>query len=540
MQTESLVHFFLDEQSDLTAVERFAQFHEDESQPIQGRFYSSLLPASVPGPGQQYAFEVDLDRCSGCKACVAACHSLNGLDEGESWRDVGLIVGGAPGLPVLQHVTSACHHCLEPACLTACPVDAYEKDPVTGIVKHLDDQCFGCQYCTLACPYDVPKFHAGKGIVRKCDMCGDRLKAGEAPACVQACPHEAIRIRVVDRAEIAASAAAGEFLSAAPEPSYTQPTTRYLSSRPSEGPVRAADHFRSVPEHAHWPLVIMLVLTQVSVGGFLMDLIGGPGSPSRLLAVLSLGIGLLGLVASTCHLGRPLYAYRALIGLRHSWLSREVATLGLFANLAIGETALLLFAPAWMSAHPVARIGLGVAVVLAGAAGVFSSVMVYHVVRRPFWHASIGGVKFAGTVAVMGLALALAASAWSSAWFGLAGEGTGRVLGLALMAVVAAKLGAEASVLRHLKDGEITSLRRSAHLIRWELKSVAIQRLVLALAGGVAAPLVLVLAGPAIDPAVRAVFATLAFLALMGGEIAERYLFFAAVVKPKMPGGLLP
>ena len=119
-----------------------------------------------------------------------------------------MIVGGPPALPVLQHVTSACHHCLDPACLNACPVDAYEKDPVTGIVKHLDDQCFGCQYCTLACPYDAPKFHAGKGIVRKCDMCSDRLKVGEAPACVQACPHEAITIRVVDRAEVVAVAEA--------------------------------------------------------------------------------------------------------------------------------------------------------------------------------------------------------------------------------------------------------------------------------------------------------------------------------------------
>ena len=201
-RSDRLIGSLLTEQGDLSAVERFAQFHEDTDEPLQGRYYSALLPAHSPGPGQQLAFEVDLDRCSGCKACVAACHALNGLDEGEAWRDVGLLVGGTAELPVLQHVTSACHHCLEPACLNACPVDAYEKDPVTGIVKHLDDQCFGCQYCTLACPYDVPRFHAGKGIVRKCDMCGDRLRAGEAPACVQACPHEAIRITVVDRDDV--------------------------------------------------------------------------------------------------------------------------------------------------------------------------------------------------------------------------------------------------------------------------------------------------------------------------------------------------
>jgi formate dehydrogenase iron-sulfur subunit len=87
----SFLEELLADQQDLTAVERFSQFHSGSSQPQQARYYSSLLPASPPGPGEQYAFEVDLDRCSGCKACVTACHSLNGLDEDETWRDVGLL-----------------------------------------------------------------------------------------------------------------------------------------------------------------------------------------------------------------------------------------------------------------------------------------------------------------------------------------------------------------------------------------------------------------------------------------------------------------
>jgi Fe-S-cluster-containing dehydrogenase component len=177
-----LVAALLAEQADLTAVERFARFHDDGPASSVGR-YAALLPASPPGPGRQYAFEVDLDLCTGCKGCVTACHNLNGLDAGEAWRDVGLLHGGTPASPVVQHVTTACHHCLDPACAKACPVDAYEKDPATGIVRHLDDQCFGCQYCTLACPYDVPKYNKAKGIVRKCDLCRGRLAAGEAPAC---------------------------------------------------------------------------------------------------------------------------------------------------------------------------------------------------------------------------------------------------------------------------------------------------------------------------------------------------------------------
>ena len=91
---DSLIASLLTEQGDLSAVERFAQFHEYSDEPLQGRYYSALIPASPPGPGQQLAFEVDLDRCSGCKACVAACHALNGLDDGEScatsaWSSAG-------------------------------------------------------------------------------------------------------------------------------------------------------------------------------------------------------------------------------------------------------------------------------------------------------------------------------------------------------------------------------------------------------------------------------------------------------------------
>src|SRR3954453_4072994 len=129
----TLIDEFLAAQRNLTAVDRFAEQHR--AVPLRSSYYRDLIPLSQPGAGEQYAFEVNLDLCSGCKACVTACHSLNGLDEDETWREVGLLHGGTHELPVLQHVTTACHHCLEPACLNVCPVDAYEKDSITGIVK---------------------------------------------------------------------------------------------------------------------------------------------------------------------------------------------------------------------------------------------------------------------------------------------------------------------------------------------------------------------------------------------------------------------
>ncbi|HEX2882327.1 MAG TPA: 4Fe-4S dicluster domain-containing protein, partial [Polyangiaceae bacterium] len=202
MQTSAVrlpvLNTYLRQQRELTLVERFAERHENhEIAPGTAR-YSELIPLERPKSGQQYAFEVDLDACTGCKACVAACHRLNGLDSeaAETWRSVGLLHGGTPEAPVQQTVSTACHHCVDPACMKGCPVNAYEKDAQTGIVKHLDDQCIGCQYCTLTCPYEVPQFNSKRGIVRKCDMCSDRLAEGEAPACVQACPNEAIRIRI--------------------------------------------------------------------------------------------------------------------------------------------------------------------------------------------------------------------------------------------------------------------------------------------------------------------------------------------------------
>src|SRR5215204_48695 len=112
----TLIDDLLAEQRRLAAVERFARKHDRDDVPAQARYYSDLIPASSPAPGQQYAFAVDLDACTGCKACVSACHSLNGLEEHETWRNVGLIHGGTVEEPYQQTVTTACHHCLEPGC----------------------------------------------------------------------------------------------------------------------------------------------------------------------------------------------------------------------------------------------------------------------------------------------------------------------------------------------------------------------------------------------------------------------------------------
>jgi formate dehydrogenase iron-sulfur subunit len=79
-ETRTLIDQLLDEQQRLTAVERFALQHEQHALPAHAKLYRELLPARSPKQGEQYAFAVALDACSGCKACVTACHNLNGLD----------------------------------------------------------------------------------------------------------------------------------------------------------------------------------------------------------------------------------------------------------------------------------------------------------------------------------------------------------------------------------------------------------------------------------------------------------------------------
>jgi Fe-S-cluster-containing dehydrogenase component/DMSO reductase anchor subunit len=545
----SLVAELLREQQELTAVERFAQAHEEARAPLQADYYRALLPASPPQPGEQYAFEVNLDLCSGCKACVTACHALNGLDETETWRDVGLLVGGTSALPVLQHVTAACHHCLEPACMNVCPTRAYEKDPHTGIVKHLDDQCFGCQYCILACPYDVPKYNPARGIVRKCDLCSTRLQAGAAPACVQACPHEAIRITVVQQAEVAADCEANPFLPGAPDPQFTQPTTNYKTSRVFPRNMLPADYYSVHAEHAHAPLIVMLVLTQLSVGAFFAEqfLQGGVVDAARpYQAVTALLLGVIALAAAVLHLGRPHLAFRAMLGLKSSWLSREILAFGLFATLAATYAAALWFGEnvsGTFGSVPDTLSLLGQSVVVIGLIAVFCSAMIYHAVPRPFWNGPRTLLKFFGTTVWLGCAAALMVSCVVAAFSPaitlsdvIAGPATNLCRTMLLAAV--GKLGYEAALFLHLLERQVTPLKRSALLLVNDLAAVAIARFACGVLGGVLLPALLLQSATALSPAALLATVLLAAGFSVTGELLERYLYFTAAVAPRMPGGL--
>lgn len=544
-----LVALLLSEQQSLTAVERFDALHEvDEAVPAQANFYQALLPASQPSPGQQYRFQVDLDSCSGCKSCVVACHTMNGLEEEESWRKVGTVLIGEDATSRVQHVTTACHHCEEPGCLQGCPVKAYVKDPDTGIVRHLDDQCIGCKYCTMMCPYEVPQYSDRLGIVRKCDMCHQRLSVGEAPACVQSCPNEAISIGLVD---VGDSTLDQPLAAGAPDSSITVPTTKYESSKATiaEGVPQDAgvDHV----EENHWPLAVMLVATQVSVGMLLVErlaasvtLLAGSRMPveaTRINATLAFLIAAVGLQVASLHLGQPLRAWRVFLGLRTSWLSREAVVLGKYAGLLAAGVALFWlpsfsqYLPSWVQEWVpswAAKAMLGMSV-LVGMAGLFSSAMIYIATKRHVWRFSRTMTRFFGSAIVGGAAFSVLGLLWGQASIGIVLLTT-----FVAMACSLAKLNWEWTT--QLGPGnpiDDNYDRRSRYLVDQHLSVLRQTRLVVGFAA-----LALLALGTLTYlfalPVAAVTLVGLACSALLVAEVAERLIYFSAVVFDRMPGTL--
>jgi len=136
-------------------------------------------------------FKVDLARCVGCGACVLACRIENQLPMGVSWRRVLQVnqprIGGGP----TYHLSVACHHCENPPCVRACPSGALKKG-LDGLVSLDSGRCIGCRYCEMACPFGAPSFDVDAGVMTKCHLCHHRLAEGSSPACVAACPTEAL------------------------------------------------------------------------------------------------------------------------------------------------------------------------------------------------------------------------------------------------------------------------------------------------------------------------------------------------------------
>ncbi len=481
-----------------------------------------LLPLDA---GEQYRFSFDMTVCIGCHSCEVACAEQNGSPVEALWRRVGEIESGVYPDVHRHSLSMACNHCLEPSCLSGCPTNAYVKLD-NGVVKHLADSCIGCQYCIWNCPYEVPVFNPDRRIVTKCDMCQPRLEEGGLPACVLACPTQAIGVEKVDVASWRAdhSAADGPGL---PPSSITLSTTRIVL--PADLPADAEPvHVGAVqPADPHWPLIVLTLLTQLAVGTVAatvaleamargQDPLTGPRAHEVLTpgAVAAFAAGAVALAASVLHLGRPAHAWKALRNLRHSWLSREVALFGAFAAVA------MTYAVTWLFGLPTFVVG-GASVAI-GLTGVYASGRLYLVPARPAWNSPRTLVAFFATCVASGpllAALVLDRAALPVAWprllYGVAGAGSS--VQLAIYQHVAVSVAAR-------RDREVQAF---GTLMFRRFRALLAVRVVL----GAAAVMLCVAAGLAMPASPSAtVLIALALAATATGELAGRYLFYVTVV----------
>jgi Fe-S-cluster-containing dehydrogenase component len=167
----------------------------------------STQAESLPVPNAAVGLLYDASLCIGCKACEAACNEANNTPEDISGdrlheapvdlnvftRNIIKLYKPTDGSPS-SFVKRQCMQCLDPACAAGCPFQALYKESVTGIVRWDGGKCIGCRYCTISCPFSVPRFQwqGFNPVVTKCELCSHRLAKGLKPGCTSVCPTGAV------------------------------------------------------------------------------------------------------------------------------------------------------------------------------------------------------------------------------------------------------------------------------------------------------------------------------------------------------------
>ena len=265
-------------------------------------------------------FEFDAALCVDCRACNAACMLENGFQSGTrniySWNSEAL------SLLRVINLSLACNHCEKPACLEGCPAKAYTVDSTGGVIHH-QERCMGCTYCTWRCPYDAPKINEEKGYIEKCHLCTGRASEGIEPACVTACPTGALRVTELD---VFPAAGADWF----PDTGI-RPSVKLIGMAEMSGPIilpppeEPGEEEISYPVPVtklfrEWSLLVFSLLVIAASALFIATAISDTGASRVVPVILLTGA----LIISFAHLGLRTRAWRAVLNVTSSPLSREI------------------------------------------------------------------------------------------------------------------------------------------------------------------------------------------------------------------------
>ncbi|MFH7320430.1 4Fe-4S dicluster domain-containing protein [Desulfurivibrio sp. D14AmB] len=150
---------------------------------------------------------IDITRCTACRGCQVSCKRWNQLP-GEIGPATGSYQSHAdlsPGRWTMIEFyeekkasgfewhfrKKTCMHCGDAGCLKACPNGALVREE-NGTIRHIEEKCIGCGYCTVHCPFGIPKIDEAAKKMRKCTFCYDRITNGREPACAKTCVPRAI------------------------------------------------------------------------------------------------------------------------------------------------------------------------------------------------------------------------------------------------------------------------------------------------------------------------------------------------------------
>ena len=284
---------------------------------------------------KQHSFILDLNKCTGCGACQLACAIENEVDLPNSWRSIFTYNEfNFPNIPK-YHFSLACNHCVNPPCLKNCPALAYKKDEKTGTVLLDQNKCIGCKYCSWVCPYDAPKFNQKQGVMEKCTFCEHRIKEGFDPACVTLCPTTALQFR--DYQENDYSANIPGFTKSPIKPAIKFITKKNTPESSLSTEIKKDDmqtfFEKSRPKidlTKEWTLVVFTLLAALLVGWYSTVIFN-----YEVIPWLFFGLGAVALAVSTFHLGKIFRSPRAILNIKHSWLSREILFFSLFFVLVL-------------------------------------------------------------------------------------------------------------------------------------------------------------------------------------------------------------